>query len=254
MSLRFALPSLSSFGARLAARLAGTVALLKSGQFDMARLKVSNDVENAFGPLKSDFSNLFALALAAGDSQAALQHVANRRGLYALILLVLAALGLTLWVDLRIIRSLTGCLAVAARVATRITQGSLGGPVEPGHGDEIGRLLRSLDGMDRRLAAVVGQGRDRACMLDSNAAGIADGNDALSRRTELQAMQLRVPPVPWPASRRLFPRAHVWAGTPIAQRATHASNPDMVVLRSAKPSVRWKPSAAPAAAWATCWI
>ncbi|RCS29927.1 HAMP domain-containing protein [Rhodanobacter denitrificans] len=166
------------------------VALLKSEQFDLARLKVSNDVENAFGPLKSDFSNLFALALAAGDSQATLQHVANRRGLHALILLVLAALGLTLWVDLRIIRSLTGRLAVAARVATRITQGSLGEPVEPGHDDEIGRLLRSLDGMDRQLAAVVGQVRDRACMLDGNAAGIADGNDALSRRTELQAMQL----------------------------------------------------------------
>jgi methyl-accepting chemotaxis protein len=166
------------------------VALLKSEQFDMARLKISNDVQYAFGPLKSDFSNLFALALADGNSQASLQHAANRRGLHALILLVVFALGLTLWMDLRIIRSLTGRLADAVRVATRIANGSLGEPIEPGHDDEIGRLLRSLDGMDRQLTAVVGQVRDGARTLDAHAADIADGNDALGRRTELQAMQL----------------------------------------------------------------
>lgn len=167
------------------------IALLKAEQFDLARLKVSNDVENAFGPLKSDFSNLFALALADGEAQAVLQHQANRRGLYLLVLLVVAALGLTLWMDLRIMRSLTGRLAVAARAAARIAKGSLGEPIEPGHDDEIGRLLRSLDGMDRQLAAVIGLVRDRSRLLDHHAADIAAGNDALGRRTELQAQQLR---------------------------------------------------------------
>jgi methyl-accepting chemotaxis protein len=156
----------------------------------MARLKVSNDTQYAFGPLKSDFSNLFALALAEGNSQVSLQHAANRRGLHALILLVVFALGLTLWMDLRIIRSLIGRLTVAVRVATRIANGSLGEPIEPGSDDEIGRLLRGLERMDRQLTAVVGQVRDRARMLDSHAVDIADGNDALGRRTELQAMRL----------------------------------------------------------------
>ena len=102
-----------------------------------------------------------------------------------------AALGLTLWTDLRIMRSLTGRLAVAARAAARIARGSLGEPIEPGHDDEIGRLLRSLDGMDRQLAAVVGLVRDRSRLLDRDAADIAEGNDALGRRTELQARQLQ---------------------------------------------------------------
>jgi methyl-accepting chemotaxis protein len=75
-------------------------------------------------------------------------------------------------------------------VATRIANGSLGEPIEPGSDDEIGRLLRSLERMDRQLTAVVGQVRDRARMLDSHAADIADGNDALGRRTELQATRL----------------------------------------------------------------
>jgi len=166
------------------------VDLLKSEQFDLARLKLSNDVEYAFGPLKSDFSNLFALALADGNTQVSLQHAANRRGLYALLLLVVLAVGLTLWMDLRIIRSLTGRLADAERVTTRIANGLLGEPIKPGHDDEIGRLLCSLDGMDRQLTVVVGQVREWARTLDIHAAAIADGNDALGRRTELQAMQL----------------------------------------------------------------
>lgn len=167
-----------------------TLALLKAEQFDLARLKVSNDLQDAFGPLKSDFSNLFSLALSDGEAQAGSQHVANRRGLYGLLGMVLVALGLTLWMDLRLMRSLTARLAVATRVATRIAQGRLGEPVEPGHDDEIGRLLQSLDGMDRQLVTVVRQVSERASALDHNATGIAEGNDALSRRTESQALHL----------------------------------------------------------------
>jgi methyl-accepting chemotaxis protein len=116
--------------------------------------------------------------------------VANRRGLYGLLGMVLVALGLTLWMDLRLMRALTARLAAATRVATRIAQGRLGEPVEPGHDDEIGRLLQSLDGMDRQLVAVVRQVSERASALDHNATGIAEGNDALSRRTESQALHL----------------------------------------------------------------
>lgn len=167
-----------------------TLTLLKAEQFDLARLKVSNDVQDAFGPLKSDFSNLFSLALSDGEAQAAAQHVANRHGLYALLIMVLVALGLTLWMDLRVMRSLTGRLAAATRLVTRIAQGRLGEPVKPGRNDEIGRLLHSLDGMDRQLVAVVRQVRHRAIALDQNATGIAEGNDALSQRTESQALHL----------------------------------------------------------------
>ena len=167
-----------------------TLQLLKAEQFDLARLKVSNDVQDAFGPLKSDFSNLFSQALGDGEAQAALQHRANRRGLYLLMALVLIALGVTLWMDLRVMRALTGRLATATRVATRIAQGRLGESVERGHDDEIGRLLHSLDGMDRQLVAVVRQVRDRVGTLDRNATGIAEGNDALSQRTESQALHL----------------------------------------------------------------
>ncbi|MCP1373819.1 methyl-accepting chemotaxis protein [Dyella lutea] len=166
-----------------------TMQLLEAEQFDLGRLKVSNDVQDAYGPLKSDFSNLFAAALDDGQA-AATQHRINRIGLYVLIIVALAALGLTLWMDLRILRQLTGRLAAATQVAARITEGALGVPVEPGHDDEIGRLLHGLKGMDRQLAQVVRRVRRRAAELDQGALSMAGGNDALSQRTELQAMRL----------------------------------------------------------------
>lgn len=167
-----------------------TMQLLKAEQFDLARLKVSNDVQDAYGPLKSDFSNLFAAALGDGQAAAAAQHRLNRIGLNALIAVAIAALALTLWMDLRILRQLTGRLAAATQVAARITEGALGAPIDPGHDDEIGRLLHGLKGMDRQLVAVVSRVRQRAAELDQGASSMADGNDALSQRTEMQAMRL----------------------------------------------------------------
>ncbi len=167
-----------------------TMQLLRAEQFDLGRLKVSNDVQDAYGPLKSDFSNLFAAALDDGQAAAAAQHRINRIGLYVLVSVALVALGLTLWMDLRILRQLTGRLAAATRVTARITEGALGAPVDPGHDDEIGRLLLGLKGMDQQLAQVVSRVRQRAAELDQGAASMADGNDALSQRTELQAMRL----------------------------------------------------------------
>lgn len=167
-----------------------TMQLLKAEQFDLARLKVSNDVHDAFGPLQSDFSNLFGLALDDGQAMAAVQHRVNRIGLYALVALALAAMGLTLWMDLRILRQLTGRLVAATRVASRISEGALGAPVDPGRNDEIGRLLAGLGRMDRKLVQVVSRVRQRADTLNQGASSMADGNDALSQRTELQAMRL----------------------------------------------------------------
>ncbi|AGG89999.1 MULTISPECIES: methyl-accepting chemotaxis protein [Rhodanobacter] len=164
--------------------------LLKAEQFDLARLKISGDVYDTFGPLQSDFSNLFGSALDDGQATAAAQHRVNKVGLYTLVALVLAAMGLTLWMDLRILRQLTRRLIAATRVASRISEGALGTPVDPGRNDEIGRLLVGLGGMDRQLVQVVRRVRQRADTLSHGASGMADGNDALSRRTELQAMRL----------------------------------------------------------------
>jgi methyl-accepting chemotaxis protein-1 (serine sensor receptor) len=164
--------------------------ILEAGQFDMAQLKLSNDVESAFVPLKSDFSNLFGLALSQGQEQASTQHVSNHQGLLRLFALLGFALGLAAWIDISIIRSLGRRLKRASAVATRIARGMLGEPVDAGRMDEVGTLLRTLGQMDVQLKRVVGQVRDRASNVEHSALGIARGNGALSERTQTQAAHL----------------------------------------------------------------
>ncbi len=168
-----------------------TMKLLADGQFDIARLTLASDVQSAFVPLKSDFSNLFDHALATGREQVAAQHANDRRGLVGLLALLGVSLGLASWVDMLIIRSLGLRLQQACAVADRITAGVLGKPVEIGPEDEIGQLLRTLCTMDGQLESVVGQVRERAATVRSSAVALAGGNEALSQRTQAQAVHLQ---------------------------------------------------------------
>ncbi|HUW52745.1 MAG TPA: methyl-accepting chemotaxis protein [Rhodanobacter sp.] len=164
--------------------------ILEAGRFDIAQLKLANDVQSSFVPLKSDFSNLFSLALAQGQAQAAVQHVSNRHDLFALLILLCLAMGLAVWVDITIIRSLGKRMKCASEVATRIAGGVLGEPIDIGRGDEVGLLLGTLSQMDVQLESVVGEVRERAWMVEQSATAIAHGNEALSKRTQTQATHL----------------------------------------------------------------
>jgi methyl-accepting chemotaxis protein len=59
--------------------------------------------------------------------------------------------------------------------------------VDIGRNDELGKLLASLAAMDEQLGNVVLQVRDRADNVAHAAAGIEQGNDALSERTRTQS-------------------------------------------------------------------
>ncbi|QWT19690.1 MCP four helix bundle domain-containing protein [Bacillus sp. NP157] len=164
--------------------------LLKAEQYDLAQLQLSNDVQSAVGPLKSDFSNLFQLALAGGKEEAEAQQAAVRQGgIFSAILLGVALL-LASVMDVAIIRSLHRRLRQASEVAANIARGTLGARIEVGRDDEIGELLTSLAAMDAQLGNVVVQVRDRADHVAHAANHIARGNDALNDRTRTQAEHL----------------------------------------------------------------
>ncbi|MET0934429.1 MAG: methyl-accepting chemotaxis protein, partial [Luteibacter sp.] len=163
------------------------VELLKAEQFDLAQLQLSNDVQSAVGPLKSDFSNLFALALENGNAEVAAQHAdIARGGVFSAVLLGVALLVASV-MDIAIIRSLGRRLRQAIEVAAAIAGGNLGAPIDIGRDDEIGKLLASLAAMDAQLGNVVTQVRDRADHVAHAASGIAHGNEALSERTRTQS-------------------------------------------------------------------
>jgi methyl-accepting chemotaxis protein len=161
--------------------------LLKAEQYDLAQLQLSNDVQAAVVPLKSDFSNLFGLAVDGGKAAAETQHDDIRRGaLYSSILLAIALI-IASAIDVAIIRSLGRRLRQAADVAAAIAGGKLGARIDVGRDDEIGRLLTSLAAMDAQLGNVVTQVRNRADHVAQAATGIARGNEALNDRTRTQA-------------------------------------------------------------------
>lgn len=166
------------------------LAILLTGEFVMGQLKLSNDVQSSFVPLKSDFSNLFSLALSQGQTLATAQHASNRHDLAWLFAFVGVAVGLAIWIDLSIIRSLRKRLRLCSEVAGRIARGVLGAPITIGRTDEVGLLLAALTRMDAQLESVVGQVRKRASTFEHNAATIARGNEALSLRTQTQATHL----------------------------------------------------------------
>ena len=161
--------------------------LLKAEQFDLAQLQLSNDVQSAVGPLKSDFSNLFALALENGNAKAVAQHADIARGGVVSAVLLGLALLIASVVDIAIIRTLGKRLRQAADVAAAIAGGTLGTRVDIGRDDELGKLLASLAAMDAQLGHVVMQVRDRADHVAHAAIGIEQGNEALSERTRTQS-------------------------------------------------------------------
>ncbi|HEX7988145.1 MAG TPA: Cache 3/Cache 2 fusion domain-containing protein [Duganella sp.] len=81
-------------------------------------------------------------------------------------------------------------LARAEEAATRIAQGDLDVHLEIDNKDEIGLVLRALNGISSNLSTVVGQVRTGAEQITSASGEIASGNLDLSSRTEEQASSL----------------------------------------------------------------
>lgn len=167
-----------------------TLTLLDAGQFDIAGLKLTTEVQPAYEPLQSDFANLFQAALAKGNEQVALQHAADRDGMVLLLVLLSVAVLVTIAMDGALMRSLMRRLTQATQVAERIALGTLGVAMDTGANDELGKLLRALASMDAQLARVLAQVRLGAVSVGERARRLAQDNNALSERTQAQAASL----------------------------------------------------------------
>jgi methyl-accepting chemotaxis protein-2 (aspartate sensor receptor) len=110
----------------------------------------------------------------------------NRYAMLGVAALLLFAVLLFLLVRAYVTRPL--CRAEAA--ATRIAQGDLDVHLEIDHKDEIGLVLRALNGIGNNLSNVVGQVRLGAEQIATASNEIAAGNLDLSSRTEQQASSL----------------------------------------------------------------
>jgi methyl-accepting chemotaxis protein-1 (serine sensor receptor) len=103
---------------------------------------------------------------------------------------LVAGLLLALVVAVRLIRSITGALQHAVKIADHIGEGKLGHDIRVDRKDEFGRLLLAFRNMDQRLGEIVGEVRLGSDAVSTAAQQIARGNDDLSQRTQEQASSL----------------------------------------------------------------
>jgi methyl-accepting chemotaxis protein len=106
-------------------------------------------------------------------------------GCALLVLLLGASFGVLLT------RSVTRPLQGAIGAARRVAAGDLSAALPAAGRDEVGELLRALDGMQGSLREVVGRVRNGVDSVTTASAQIAAGNQDLSGRTEQQASSLQ---------------------------------------------------------------
>ena len=117
------------------------------------------------------------------------QQAGQLRNRYALLgVAALAVFGVLLWLMVR--RVVTRPLALAERAAGQIAAGDLTVRLTIRQHDEIGRMLRAMNGISDNLCGVVGQVRRGAEQIATASGEIASGNQDLSARTEQQASNL----------------------------------------------------------------
>jgi len=125
---------------------------------------------------------------------AAAEYVAAQK-LYGVVLWTTLAVGacalaLATLVSAGLVRSITGGIDAAVKVARTVAAGDLGSRIVVDRHDEIGTMLAALKHMNESLVAIVGDVRNASESIATGSSQIAHGNADLSQRTEEQASNL----------------------------------------------------------------
>jgi len=162
-----------------------------TGRIQQAEELLARELEPAFarytGSLEALLRHQARQAHALADDSARASAL-SRMLLLALGAAALGAGGLLGWI---LTRSVVGPLRQAVALAETVARGDLRPLIRHRRGDEIGRLFDALNGMTGEVAATVARVLDGARSIDRASAGIADGNQDLSARTERQSGALK---------------------------------------------------------------
>jgi len=114
--------------------------------------------------------------------------VASRNRFLAAGLLVALAVSAAFWWLLR--RMVSQPLTHAAGAASRLAEGDLTARLDSPRNDEIGELMRAIDGVGQGLTGIVDKVRGSVAAIAGSTSQIASGNADLSSRTASQAGSL----------------------------------------------------------------
>lgn len=164
--------------------------LVASGNPSGALVIIETRLKNGSKALQKDIDGLDNLMRqhAEGNYAASSQaYITMRNSMIAILAGGLLVAGMAGWL---LVRSITGAVRRARRLAESISAGGLNHRLGAIPQDEMGELMHALAKMDAHLSGIVREVGESALALSSAAGQMAKGNSDLSSRTHAQASSL----------------------------------------------------------------
>jgi methyl-accepting chemotaxis protein len=150
----------------------------------------ANAMYPAVDPLAEVIDKLATLQLDGAAAEYAAAQKLYNVVLWATVITSGAVLAVAALASLGLVRSITGGIGVAVKVAQTVAAGDLSSHIVVDRRDEIGTMLGALKHMNESLVAIVGNVRNASESIATGSSQIAHGNADLSQRTEEQASNL----------------------------------------------------------------
>jgi methyl-accepting chemotaxis protein len=167
------------------------VGLLEKGDAEGVRTLASSGLYPVVDPVADVVEKLARVQLTGAAAEYAAAQKIYQVVLWTTLAVSGVALATAALVGLGLVRSITGGIAQAVKVAQTVAAGDLGSHIVIRRDDEIGTLLQALKLMNTSLVAIVGDVRNASESIATGSAQIAHGNADLSQRTEEQASNLQ---------------------------------------------------------------
>ncbi|WP_413530808.1 methyl-accepting chemotaxis protein [Rahnella inusitata] len=164
--------------------------LVASGNPSGALVMIETRLKNGSKALQQDIDGLDNLMRQHAErnyAESSQAYVTMRNSMAAILAVGLLVAVIAGWL---LVRSITGAVRRARRLAESISAGGLNHRLGAIPQDEMGELMQALANMDARLSGIVREVGESALALSSAAGQMADGNNDLSSRTHAQASSL----------------------------------------------------------------
>jgi methyl-accepting chemotaxis protein len=162
----------------------------QAGTFDKAESALIERARPTYEKLNASGDALLETQISVAQQMRNDAEKAFKRNSAIIVGAIVIGLGLAAFLSFLLLRSILGALSAAVSIADRIAHGELGNHIRIESGDELGKLLNSLQRMDAKLVEIVGEVRGSADAVGSAARQLSHGNDDLSQRTQEQAAAL----------------------------------------------------------------
>jgi methyl-accepting chemotaxis protein len=157
-----------------------------SGEFSVDSEYWFTTITQKIGQLKLVENELAAAVDLAADNELAMVESAYFRFAVMLTFALTLSLALVWYISRGILRSISSARAIAVA----INNGELNTPIPKSSNDEVGELLRALDGMQQQLKNIVHATQAVSSGIQANAITIHDSTVSLSKRTVEQSASL----------------------------------------------------------------